>query len=250
MDREQQQVEQEWVEQCDRILGTAIVLLESRDEHEAAALLEMSTLVHAWGWNNEDLYELQVDPTMFDAVRNTQAPINAALCNVLDDQEPPSIKPRLIGQGWREARHEERALGVSNQGSWKSGENGLTVKGLKFADPAEVRVAEALSAIQREQRATDSLSWTTNVPVVTKQRQHWVDFVVTFRERTGVLEVDGDTHRKGSRYMADASRDAQLRDAGVKLVQRIAAEDTNNATELRAILLLFLERVSDGRPAL
>jgi very-short-patch-repair endonuclease len=49
-----------------------------------------------------------------------------------------------------------------------------------------------------------------------------VDFLVTYRSRVGVVEVDGDTHR--NRYAADQSRDRFLRDAGINLVERIVAD--------------------------
>jgi very-short-patch-repair endonuclease len=68
-----------------------------------------------------------------------------------------------------------------------------------------------------------------------------VDFLVTYRGRAGVVEVDGDTHR--NRYAADQSRDRFLRDAGINVVERIVAEDSNDPAALDLFVKRFLNRL-------
>ena len=59
-----------------------------------------------------------------------------------------------------------------------------------------------------------------------------VDNVVVRRGRMAVVEIDGDTHRRGNRYAADHSRDQLLRDAGVHL-ERVVAEDMSKPNEYK-----------------
>jgi very-short-patch-repair endonuclease len=66
---------------------------------------------------------------------------------------------------------------------------------------------------------------------------------VTDKGRAGVMEVDGDAHRKGNRYQADQSRDRLLVDAGFALVERIPAEDTNGRAELDLFVRRLLGRL-------
>lgn len=75
----------------------------------------------------------------------------------------------------------------------------------------------------------------------TAQRTFWPDFLVTHRGRAGVIEVDGPHHH--GRAAADQSRDRQLEDAGIVLVERIVVEDVTNETGLDLSIERFLSRL-------
>lgn len=69
------------------------------------------------------------------------------------------------------------------------------------------------------------------------------DFLVTYRGRAGVLEIDGPHHN--SRRALDVTRDHLLRDAGIAFVDRIPVEGLQDPAELNASLRRFLRRLRD-----
>lgn len=71
------------------------------------------------------------------------------------------------------------------------------------------------------------------------------DFLVTYKGRAGVLEVDGPHHT--NRRALDTTREHLLRDAGVAYVDRIMVESLRDPDELNGALRRFLRRLSETR---
>ncbi|GAA2247515.1 hypothetical protein GCM10010145_13310 [Streptomyces ruber] len=67
------------------------------------------------------------------------------------------------------------------------------------------------------------------------------DFLVTYRGRAAVIEVDG-SHHKG-RAAADHSRDRLLVHAGVVFVERLVVEDATEPAEIAKFVSDFLARL-------
>lgn len=69
------------------------------------------------------------------------------------------------------------------------------------------------------------------------------DFLVTYKGRAGVLELDGPYHN--ARRALDVTRDHLLRDAGIGFVDRIPVEALEDHSELFSALKRFLRRLSE-----
>lgn len=69
------------------------------------------------------------------------------------------------------------------------------------------------------------------------------DFLVTYRGRAGVLEVDGPHHN--TRRALDTTREHLLRDAGIAFVDRITVEAVDDPAELDGVLRRFLRRLRE-----
>lgn len=69
------------------------------------------------------------------------------------------------------------------------------------------------------------------------------DFLITYRGRAGVIEVDGPHHN--TRRAFDTTREHLLRDAGIAFVDRVPVEAVGNPSELNAVLRRFLRRLSE-----
>jgi hypothetical protein len=69
------------------------------------------------------------------------------------------------------------------------------------------------------------------------------DFLVTYKGRAGILEIDGPHHN--ARRSHDTSSDHLYRDAGVKFVDRVSVEALNDLDELDATLGRFLRRLME-----
>jgi hypothetical protein len=71
------------------------------------------------------------------------------------------------------------------------------------------------------------------------------DVLVTYKNRAGVLEIDGPHHN--ARRALDVSREHLLHDAGVGFVDRVPVEALSDPDELDAVLRRFLKRVAETR---
>jgi hypothetical protein len=117
---------------------------------------------------------------------------------------------------------------------------------LVFTNPGELRVYRALKRIQEDEYPREK-SFTifplprARIPGATREP----DFVVTYRGRTGVLEIDGPHHNQ--RRSHDLSSDHLYRDAGIAWVDRLSVEGTNDPTELDDGLRRFLRRLDESR---
>lgn len=119
---------------------------------------------------------------------------------------------------------------------------GLRVDSMTFRSQAEVSVYRALVAAQAAMPKFRSMTVTPNAPVRVPGRTIEVDFLVLYRGRCGVIEVDG--HHHGGRRAHDRSRDRLLENAGLAYVDRIGVEETDDTVELALFVERFLDRLA------
>ncbi|MEH0402882.1 hypothetical protein ACFY7V_03585 [[Kitasatospora] papulosa] len=74
----------------------------------------------------------------------------------------------------------------------------------------------------------------------------WPDFLITYKGRAGVIEVDGPHHAGVRRASADHSRTNLLYSAGVEWVDRIDVRDVETAAEVERFIDNFLARLARG----
>jgi hypothetical protein len=245
---------------ADRDQGTAVFLLESEGEGEAADLLELSDMTYGeerWGFNDEEgewwsyksprlAVRIEVDPQLLKDYTNAiKASIAVALDKVAGERrlEHPLFVPRRVEENWREARRQARLTGINNQGARRPlPENHPVKDGLKFRSWEEVAVYEALLRKQASLSETDTITILPNSAARVVQRTIEPDFIVIYGGRAGGIEVDGPHHN--GRAAADHTRSNLLRDGGVRLVERIVVEDTVDRLELDCFVGKFLDRLA------
>ncbi|MFE7789454.1 hypothetical protein [Streptomyces sp. NPDC057460] len=71
------------------------------------------------------------------------------------------------------------------------------------------------------------------------------DFLVTYKGRAGVLEIDGPHHN--ARRALDVTREHLMHDSGVAYVDRVPVEALENREEMERVIDRFLRRLAEPR---
>jgi len=152
-----------------------------------------------------------------------------------------------VGPGWRDQLREQLApkRRPTNQGRRARTEvPRFREDWLAFTNEGEQTVYRALRHIQEKELPADSTIGIYPLAGGRVPNHTWEpDFLITYKGRAGVFEVDGP-HHNGRRAM-DTTRDHLLRDAGVAFVDRVPVEVVENPSELHAVLRRFLRRLSE-----
>jgi hypothetical protein len=112
----------------------------------------------------------------------------------------------------------------------------------RFGDPSEKPVYDELRRAQETLPQFRSIAIAANATLCIRGRIVVVDFLVTYRGRCGVIEVDGASHCR--KWSSDRSRDRLLEDCGVCYVDRIDAVDTTQPKEVEALVRRFLDKLA------
>jgi hypothetical protein len=225
-------------EKTDAQLGTAIKLLYHRGEHKAVNLL-LSAKDILWEFDTEDwsinYYELGivVDIEMFDEYNDDKLfdKIVDAFRDVMraDRQGVTSVRlyPAQVQVDWRKDIEAHLRGKPKNQASLVALPDRFPVRdAMRFRDKAELSLYEALKEKQHSQPVTDTITLAPNPSVRVLGHTWEPDFLVVYHGRTGVIEVDGGSHRK--KYASDKSRDRILEDCGISCVERIDVADAED----------------------
>lgn len=245
-------------ERLDAQLGTAIKLLHRRGQHDAVSLLLQAQDIrtsdeNSWiGGCSYRLY-LVVDVDLFDTYEANNAVLEAiqecfSAVVRAEDEHVTSVEllPALVKGDWRKDIEATLRGKPSNQAKLVRRPDQFPVRdSMRFRDSAEVALYEALKLKQEALPATETILIVPNASVRVVGRTWEPDFLVTYKGRTGVIEVDGGTHRK--KYADDKSRDRLLEDAGILRVERLDVEDANNPMQVRTFVDRFLGRLSQAR---
>lgn len=248
-------------------VGTAAELLAMRGDGMAAALLldvkdlGLTTIENAWlvwemeWWNNvtTDYIEtavLQVDPASMDRFTDeirerVLGALNEAL--ILDGRrvERLIVAPAPADEGWRQRLEKRLGHGPTNQARLRPiPEHCPKEDGLYFRSAAELDVYRALKRALANREQGESIAIAPNAAIRVRETTWEIDFLVTFKGRAGVIEVDGPYHR--GRRAPDRDRERILEDSGVYFVERITVEDTNEPNKLDAIVWRFLQRLGSA----
>jgi hypothetical protein len=231
-------------------LGIAAqILLDEGATIAAALLLDVESLYYEWDFERAtavlEVPHWQVD-RFTEEIREV---IRAALNETMRGTEywiVGVVVRRTLpeAEGWRGRVSE--GLGfqgdTTNQARLHVVAAPLQQDGLIFRSAAELRTYQMLKRLQEEAPPEDGMMIVPNAAVRIRDHTWELDFVITYRRGSGVLDVDGPRH--GQRWAADRSRDKTLEDAGIAYVDRIPAEATDDAAELEASVRRFLRRLS------
>lgn len=132
-----------------------------------------------------------------------------------------TLEPVDIGPNWRDELS-ELATGrdVSNQGQPVQGHPVRVWNNLNFRSASEVRIAQALDK-------AGALYWPNGrarLGEAGARRNLEADFLVCYRGRWGILEVDGEPFHPAERRTEEQVRDRAFQHHGVRVVQHFDAD--------------------------
>ncbi|KQS68901.1 hypothetical protein [Modestobacter sp. Leaf380] len=243
----------------ERTIGQVATLLHGRGQDSAAALmLDVQALTYqyrssgGWGDSDEEIVAV-LDVESYLLPRFTEertSEIKSAL-DVIRDHESAAevdyIRIRevlpTVGEGWREALMRDLAAEQPNNQARKVRlEPGrIAEDGLFLTNNEEHRVYAVLRDIQRDLTPGDTILIAPLPGARTRDMTLTPDFLIAYRGRVGVIEVDGPKHH--GRFGADAQRDRLLQNAGVRLVAHILVEDLRSRESVETLVRDFLRRL-------
>jgi hypothetical protein len=248
-------------ESPDDDLGIATELLFERGAVQAAALLidasatDMSFVDVAVLDDGSDfaIFSAAIDVPTFVHSRFTDEileEIRGALNEVMERKgghiSNLRVRPVLPERraNWRESLQGRMAPRVSNQAGIGPRMTELIVEDrCQFRSKAELEVYRALKRLWAKMPQHDMMSIAPNPAlVVPNMNTMEPDFLVMYRGRVGMLQVD-DPHHRG-RLADEVSRDRVYKQSGIFDVDRVVVEDTTDPAELDRLVAGFVRRLA------
>lgn len=239
-------------------LGTAIKLLHRRGQHDAVSLLLQADDIRTddedhWNGGSSYILHLVVNIDLFDTYEGNDPVLEAiqecfsAVVRAEDEHvSRVELLPALVKGDWRSDIEATLRDKPKNQATLVRLPDRYPVRdSMRFRDGAEVALYDALKLKQETLPPTETILIVPNASVRILGHTWEPDFLVTYKGRTGIIEVDGGTHRK--KWADDKSRDQLLEDAGILRVERIDVEDAKNVVQVRTFVDRFLGRLSQAR---
>ncbi|NUP49888.1 MAG: hypothetical protein HOW97_21630 [Catenulispora sp.] len=238
----------------ERLLGTTAVLLFQSGHLDAAALLadvshfELDDRGQDW---NRDQYMALIDvepPSIDRFTEEIQSRICDSMREVADrdhfDILGIEVRPTLpkVGMDWR------NQLRLAQNGSQTNHARRVRLEsrhpiedGLHFTNEWEYRVYVVLKEHQATLPDNDTIGIIPLSAIKIRDHVFEPDFLITYRGRAGIIEVDGPYHR--GKLSDDKSRDRLLRHSGVKHVDRIDVQDATQKNEVHKFVIDFLRQL-------
>ena len=217
----------------DALLAAAARRLAKLDKGDAAVALAEAQIVRMLGsnrWSEVDIH-LDVPGDHFDALTAPEVYANdedvddfgnrydvhgtSVLSQVFTTVLPTGVRCSNVDvkirndpvtDDWRDQFRAGLESGPSNQGRPFGTSKVVTYAGLNYRTSAEVAIAKVLDQ-------TDDILFLPNCAAVSGKVQKEPDFLIFFRQRAGILEVDGGAHI--GRMADDSLRDSFFQRQGI-----------------------------------
>lgn len=236
------------------LLGTSALLMQHQGATETAELIADVTSLDVRLWNTEFDHEgyqivLVVEPRLYPrydeaALTSIKTAMNLVLSPAGKDIDEFHVRPEIprLATGWREQVKADNGPKPSNQGRKPRLEPRHWVEDqLHFTNQYELELYHVLKKRQAALRDSETIGIMPLGGMRVRRRVLEPDFLITYRGRVAVIELDGPHHR--DRASADHSRDRQLRHAGVSFVERLNVEEVNTLNEVEKFVDDFLAQL-------
>ncbi|MGA5374301.1 hypothetical protein ACPCSD_24975 [Streptomyces griseoincarnatus] len=246
----------------DEVIGAASVLLVQRGYREAAAL--MLDVTNVWierhtvhedsmSFSYEREYQeviMELEPRLLpnsgyllNHIRSAFEAVGAGCGRNIEDVSVREVIP-MVGSNWREQLARELKGGRQTNQAHKIRlePRHPTEDGLHFTNEWEHRVYQVLKERQAALPDNDTIGVMPLGALRVPGHTFEPDFLITYRGRVGVIEIDGP-HHKG-RASADRSRDRLFKHAGVRDVDRLCVEDSTTREEVEKFVTDFLKHLA------
>ncbi|MDN2497100.1 hypothetical protein FHY52_10390 [Nocardia nova] len=240
----------------DATLGTIVAVLIRRGQSDVANVLGSVVNVcieydYESGTNDLWLEYDHEDKERFEAVMNT---LRSVFDEVVTRRRLPlqwlgcrEVLPQ-VPFGWRKILESAPPNGKrpTNHARKIRSHSAFIEDYLAFTNEGERTVYRALKQLQEKDLPSEETIGIYPLAGGRIPSRTWEpDFLVTYKGRAGVLEIDGPHHNH--RRALDTTRDHLLRDAGVAYVDRITVEALADPIELASSLRRFLRRLSETK---
>ncbi|MGV9849950.1 hypothetical protein ACWDWU_14425 [Streptomyces sp. NPDC003442] len=233
------------------------VLLVRRGDAPTARLM---LLVERWSleWDDENQEKdlnLEVDPANKHHFTQDLVEKLKGLCCEVSDRFNLGVNwvvvqesLPVVGPDWREVvQREISGERPTNQARrLQPGPRRWLEDNLAFTNEGEQSVYRALKNRQENvlpRQETVSIFPLPNGRIVRRTLEP--DFLVTYKGRAGILEIDGPHHN--ARRALDTTRDHLLHDSGIAYVDRVPVEALDSPAELEQVIDRFLRRLAETR---
>ncbi|MFD7569931.1 hypothetical protein ACFV6U_05260 [Streptomyces sp. NPDC059810] len=241
------------------LLGTSALLMQHQGETETAELIADVTALEVRLWNTQFDQEgyrvvLVVEPRLYPrydeaALKRIEKAMDMVLAPSGKDIDEIAVRPEIphLAAGWRDQLRGRRSSGPKPSNHARRVRdlpNHPVEDDLHFTNEWEYRVYQVL----REKQAalpdneTIGIMPLCRVRVLGSTREP--DFLITYKGRAGVIEVDGPHHEGPKRASNDHSRTDLLINAGVEWVARLDVRDTTEKAEVEKFVSNFLARLT------
>ncbi|MYX17064.1 hypothetical protein GTY67_27355 [Streptomyces sp. SID8374] len=245
---------------CEKVLGTTAVLLHQEGDAKAAELavmlaelvtLDLEYSGQDWGVDFYDAY-LEVEPHLVpqftEESRNRIWGVMRAATrrDKFEIKEDLGVRPILpsVGLDWRKQLKAASGTRPTNQARRVRVEPQHPMQdGLHFTNEWEYNVYQVLKEHQARLPENETIGIMPLVAVRVPQHTFEPDFLITYKGRAGVIEVDGPHHEGPKRASNDHSRARLLINAGVQWVDRLDVRDTTTKAEVEKFVSDFVSRL-------
>ncbi|MFI1486914.1 DUF559 domain-containing protein [Streptomyces sp. NPDC020747] len=233
------------------LLGTSALLMQHQGAAKIAELIADVTSLEIRLWNtqwDEEGYKvtLVVEPSLLprydqEALKSIGEAMQMVLRPAGKDVDEIHARPEIprLAAGWRKQVKSVNGPKPSNQGRKPRLASRHWVEDqLYFTNQYELELYQALKKRQAALPDNETIGIMPLGGMRVCRRVLEPDFLITYRGRVAVIELDGPHHR--DRASADHSRDRQLRHAGVSFVERLNVEEVNTLAEVEKFVDDFL----------
>ncbi|MFF3410656.1 DUF559 domain-containing protein [Streptomyces sp. NPDC002742] len=236
------------------LLGTSALLMQHQGVPEIAELIADVTSLEVRLWNtqfDEEGYRivLMVQPHLYPrydeaALKGIERAMGMVLGPAGKDIDEFHVRPEIprLAARWREQVKTANGPKPSNQGRKVRLEPDHRVEDqLYFTNQYELELYQTLKKRQASLPDNETIGIMPLGGMRVRRRVLEPDFLITYRGRVAVIELDGPHHR--DRAASDHSRDRQLRHAGVAFVERLNVEEVKTLHEVEKFVDDFLAQL-------
>ncbi|EPD65610.1 MULTISPECIES: DUF559 domain-containing protein [unclassified Streptomyces] len=236
------------------LLGTSALLMQHQGATETAELIADVTSLEVRLWDTQFDQEgyrivLVVEPHLYPrydeaALKRIENAMSMVLGPAGKDIDEFHVRPQIprLASRWREQVKTANGPKPSNQGRKVRLEPDHRVEDqLYFTNEYERELYQVLKKRQAALPDSETIGIMPLGGMRVRRRVLEPDFLITYRGRVAVIELDGP-HHKG-RAASDHSRDRQLRHAGVSFVERLNVEEVTTLAEVEKFVDDFLTQL-------
>ncbi|WP_143668422.1 hypothetical protein [Streptomyces sp. f150] len=232
------------------------LLVRRGDVASAQLLLQVDRWQLEWdqGGHEKDLV-LEVDPANLSHFGEDLLQKLRGLCKEISerlslDVSWVEVKETLpvVGPGWRDVvQREISGERPSNQARrLQPSPHRWLEDNLAFTNEGEQRVYRLLKHRQEKILPPEETISIFPLPNGRIAGRTWEpDFLITYKGRAGVLEIDGPHHN--ARRALDVTREHLMHDSGIAYVDRVPVEALDSRQEIDQVIDRFLRRLADPR---
>ncbi|MEU8884573.1 hypothetical protein [Streptomyces hydrogenans] len=239
------------------LLGASALLMKHQGDAKTAELIADVSALEVRLWDTQFDREgyrvvLVVDAQLFprydeEALKRIEKVMQTVLMPAGKEVDEIAVRPDIrLAASWRSQLREPSGPKPSNHARRVRDNlpNHPVEDDLHFTNEWEYRVYQVLKEKQAAlpDNETIGIMPLCRVRVLGSTREP--DFLITYKGRAGVIEVDGPHHEGPKRASNDHSRTDLLINAGVEWVARLDVRDTTEKAEVEKFVSNFLSRLT------